>query len=164
MQCSRLTCKCRWLAAEQEECFLLLCFKMPWQRIPFPDMILDEQEPSVTANWPKITLSLLFPPLQTFLIPTLSNARSQSPVLEFLFLAVSQGGLCGITALVAPLFPAPYKGTKSCPGASLCSTRPPSRVPGFQWEKQMLIHRAEFRATLLFLQCEQEAEHLKPAV
>lgn len=137
---------------------------MPWQRIPFLDMILDEQEPSITAYWPKITLSLLFPPLQTFLIPTLSNARSQSPVLEFLFLAMSQGGLCGIAALVAPPFPAPYKGTKSCPGASLCSTRPTSQQSAWVPVGKSSCSSAGLNLGTYFLQCEQEAEHLKPAV
>lgn len=65
-----------WLQRRRKYFLLLLRFKMPWQRAPCPDMMLDEQGPSITVNQPKIALSLLFPLLQTFLIPTLSNARS----------------------------------------------------------------------------------------
>lgn len=65
-----------WLQRRRKYFLLLLCFKMSWQRVPCPDLVLDEQGLSVTVNWPKIALFLLFPLLQTFLIPTLSNARS----------------------------------------------------------------------------------------
>lgn len=65
-----------WLPRKRKYFLLLLCFKMPWQRVPCADLVLDEQGLSITVIWPKIALFLLFPLLQTFLIPTLSNARS----------------------------------------------------------------------------------------
>lgn len=89
LPCLRLTCKCCWLQSRRKYFHLLLCFKMPWQGVPCPDMMLDEQGTSVTVHWPKIALFLLFLLLQTFPIPTLSNARSQSLALKFLFLAVA---------------------------------------------------------------------------
>lgn len=68
-----------WLRTRRK--YLLLWFETPWQRVLCPDVVLDEQGPSVTVNQPKIALSLLFPLLQTFLIPTLPNARSGSLAL-----------------------------------------------------------------------------------
>lgn len=68
-----------WLQRRRKYFLLLLCFKMRWQRVPCPDMMLDEQGASITVNRPKIALSLLFPSFRPFSFP-----RSQMPGLEVL--------------------------------------------------------------------------------
>lgn len=65
-----------WLRHRREYFLLLPCLEMPWQRVPFPDTVLDEHGPSGAVHRPKIALSLLFPSLQAFLIPTLPHASS----------------------------------------------------------------------------------------
>lgn len=92
LPCLRLTCECRWLQRRRKYFHLFLCFKMPWQGVPCPNVMLDEQGPSVTVHWSEIALFLLFSLLQSFHIPTLSNARSQSLALKFLFWLLPEEG------------------------------------------------------------------------
>lgn len=118
-----------WLRSRREYFLLLPCLKLPWQRVPFPDVVLDEQGPSIPVRWPKIALSLLFPPRQAFLIPTLSNASAQLTP-EFLFVAVSRGGPCGTAALVAPRSRPHIRAPGAVPGP-LCAPRDvPAGCPG----------------------------------